>query len=102
MVDFHPVWSRDGRELIFVASATAGMMAAVKVDAAAGVTFGAPTRFPVSVTGDRLSIAPRAYDVLPDGRFVGLITEDQSRRALTEIRVILNWFDELNAKVPAK
>jgi serine/threonine-protein kinase len=102
MVDFHPVWSRTGRELIFVASATAGVMAAVDVRTAAGVTFGAPTRFPSSVTGDRLSIAPRAYDVLPDGRFVGLITEDQSRRALTEIRVIVNWFDELNAKVPAK
>ena len=102
MVDFHPVWSRDGRELIFVASATAGTMTAVGVKAAAGVTFGAPTRFPSSVTGDRLSVSLRAYDLLPDGRFIGLVTEDQSRRASTEIRVILNWFDELNSKVPAK
>ena len=31
IVDFHPVWSRDGRELIYVTSATAGQMTAVAV-----------------------------------------------------------------------
>jgi Tol biopolymer transport system component len=98
MVDFHPVWSSDGRELVYVASTTAGQMAAVRVDASSGMTFGAPSRFPTSVTGDRLSGHLRAYDLLPDGRFVGLITEEQSRRAITDLRVIVNWFEELRAK----
>ncbi|MGQ0734356.1 MAG: protein kinase domain-containing protein [Acidobacteriota bacterium] len=56
LVDFHPVWTADGRELIYVASAAAGQMAAVRVTAGGGMTFGAPARFPASVTGDRVPL----------------------------------------------
>ncbi len=104
IVDFHPVWTRDGRELIYVAAAAEGQMAAVSVNTAGGITFGTPTRFPSSATGERLSGEPRAFDIMADGRFIGLVNvaDDQTRASSSEIRVILNWFEELKQRVPVK
>lgn len=50
----------------------------------------------------RLSAAPRALDMLPDGRMIGAVTSFSGGfDGLTwEIRVVLNWLDELKAKVP--
>lgn len=48
----------------------------------------------------------RAYDILPDGRFVGLVPaeEPESTGAAAppdaQMRVVLNWFEELKARVP--
>ncbi|MEO7135788.1 MAG: protein kinase, partial [Vicinamibacterales bacterium] len=53
MVDFHPVWSGTGDELVFSAAATAGQMVAIGINTAGAVTFGTPAPFPASVTGDR-------------------------------------------------
>jgi hypothetical protein len=103
LVDFHPVWAKSGSaELVFTASATAGQMVAVRVTTAAGVTFGTPARFPASVTGDRVSSEPRAWDILPDGRFVGITSteEDAMRDSSPGMRVVLNWFEELKQRVP--
>jgi serine/threonine-protein kinase len=100
MVDFHPVWRADGRELIYVASTTAGQMAAVGVTTGSGVTFGTPALFQARVTGDRLSPQTRAFDLLPDGRFVGILTEQEERRSAIEIRVVLNWTEELKRLAP--
>ena len=101
-VDFHPVWSARGGELVFSASATAAEMVAVDMATAGGVTFGTPARFPASVTGDRVAGQPRAWDILPDGRFIGLVsgTEGGTRTRTSELRVVLNWFEELKQKVP--
>jgi serine/threonine-protein kinase len=92
IIDFQPVWRADGKELIFIAGSTAAQMAAIPVSTADGtVTFGTPTRFPAVVTGDRLSSQTRAYDILPDGRFIGIVRGSVSGRAPAELRVILNW-----------
>jgi Tol biopolymer transport system component len=102
LVDFHPVWTKSGEELVFTAAATAGQMVAVRVATAAGVTFGTPVRFPASVSGDRVASEPRAWDILPDGRFIGITstTEDAGRRSSPEMRLVLNWFEELKQRVP--
>jgi serine/threonine-protein kinase len=103
LVDFHPVWAKSGSaELVFTASATAGQMVAVPVTAATGVTFGTPVRFPASVTGDRVSSEPRAWDMLLDGRFIGITStaEGALRDFLPEMRLVLNWFEELKQRVP--
>ena len=102
-MDFHPVWAKSGsRELVFTAAANAGQMVAVPVTTAAGVTFGTPVRFPASVTGDRVASEPRAWDILPDGRFIGITstTEDAARGSSSEMRLVLNWFEELKQRVP--
>jgi serine/threonine-protein kinase len=103
LVDFHPVWAKSGgRELVFTAAATAGLMVAVRVTTAAGVTFGTPERFPASVSGDRVASEPRAWDILPDGRFIGITstTEDAVRGSSLQMRLVLNWFEELKQRVP--
>ena len=44
-------------------------------------TFGTPVRFPASVSGDRVATEPRAWDILPDGRFIGITSSNGGRRA---------------------
>jgi hypothetical protein len=48
--------------------------------------------------------ARRAYDVTPDGRILGLLRPGQTAAGdrYQEIEVVLNWFEELKQKVPAK
>jgi eukaryotic-like serine/threonine-protein kinase len=100
MVDFHPLWTADGNELVFLASTNARQMAAVRISVNGGLTFGAPGRFPASVTGERLSQEPRSFDLLPDGRLIGVVTHTDPGRAIFELRVVLNWFEELKQRVP--
>ena len=41
------------------------------------------------------------YSVAPDGqRFLMVKAPDQAQVALTQINVVLNWFEELKQKVP--
>jgi Tol biopolymer transport system component len=102
LVDFHPTWSASGQELVFTGAATAAQMVAIGITTAGGVKFGAPVQFPASVTGDRLSREPRAWDILPDGRFIGIVSgvDDAARSSASELRLVLNWFDELKQLVP--
>ena len=103
LVDFHPMWSADAKELVFLASANARQMAAMRVSVAGGVLFGTPSRFPASVTGGRLSASPRSFDLLPDGRMIGVIARsDSGRSSYSELRVVLNWFEELKQRVPVR
>ena len=103
LIDFHPVWSPDGRELMYVPGAALGQLATVRVTAHDGLTFGAPVTSPFRITANRLNTQARAYDVLPDGRFVGLIDASEPvgspANNTAEICVVLNWFEELKARV---
>ena len=51
-----------------------------------------------------LSNAPKAYDILPDGRFVSVVPEselaDSARAPRREIIVVQNWFEELRRLAP--
>ena len=102
-IDYQPVWTPDGQELIYVASITTGLMAAVTVTSQPGLTFGRPVTFPSFVTGDMLPDHGRAYDIMPDGRFVGLVaTTKPEARIASELRAVLNWTEELKRLVPTK
>jgi hypothetical protein len=97
----HPVWSRDGRELFFTPP---GQLLAVSVRTQpsfeAGRPASLPRRFLVSGTG-----MPRGYDVTPDGRFLGVIDStiaEPGSGGAPKIEVVLNWFEELKARVPVK
>ena len=66
------------------------------------VTFGNPVQVPRAFT----TAAPttsRTFDVLPDGRIVGVSAAGQASTAASgpsaPVYVVLNWFDELNARV---
>ena len=73
LIDFHPVWSRDGKELFYV-SAAARPFVALSVQTQGGVTFGPPTEVSPAVPRPRLTLNEvRGYDTLPDGKFLGLV-----------------------------
>jgi hypothetical protein len=69
----------------------------------AAVFFGEPEGCPFIATGaSRLSPPTRAFDALPDGRFVALVAgsaDDLSERAQS---FVLNWSEELKRLVPSK
>jgi len=56
--------------------------------------------------GSAVSTGPpgrRNQDMMPDGRFLGVVDGGRSIAAgLSQILVVLNWFEELKAKVPSK
>ncbi|MGE3843197.1 MAG: serine/threonine-protein kinase [Vicinamibacterales bacterium] len=83
--DVQPVWSSDGNELLFVPRVSP------------------PRLIPARVTATRTSGAPRAFDVLPGGRLVGLVPTRRigtpEENALAEVRVTMNWVDEFRARV---
>ena len=103
LIDFHPVWSPDGRELMYVPAAATGLLATVPVTSHDGLTFGAPVTSPFRINANSINTQARVYDVLPDGSFVGLIDASEPDGPLAngtfEIRVVLNWFEELKARV---
>ena len=100
-IDYQPAWTPDGQELIYVASITTGLMAAVTVTSQAGLTFGRPATFPSFVTGEMLPDHGWAYDIMPDGRFVGLVASTKPEaRVAPELRAVLNWTEELKRLAP--
>ena len=46
------------------------------------------------------------HDITPDGKFIWLVDASEQTQSGTaaapEIRVVLNWFEELKARVPTK
>jgi serine/threonine-protein kinase len=103
-----PVWSRDGRELLFVDPAHPDNgrvgFSRVTVDARRGFAVSEPERVPrpFNVTGPGIG-RPRTYDILPDGRFVGVMDEGQpGETGAPRIEVVLNWFEELKTRAPHK
>ncbi len=91
-----PMWTRGGRELVY---RKGDSVMAVSIDLQTGrsgqpkALFGGP--YPDSPGWTR----PRSYDVSRDGeRF--LMLKLPLERVRPRINVVLNWFDELRAKVP--
>jgi serine/threonine protein kinase/Tol biopolymer transport system component len=93
-----PVWNPNGREL-FYRSGTKIM--AVDVDTRSGFSSGTP-RMLFEGTYLPTPVVVPDYDVSPDGqRFLMLKPAETQTSALTQINVVLNWFEELKRRVPA-
>lgn len=65
-------------------------------------TFGTPVALPIERTVH--PIAQRNYDVTPDGKRLLVVLSaagaDSGRRPAEQINVVLNWVEELKARVP--
>ena len=48
----------------------------------------------------RLRVNPNEWDVMPDGRLLA-IQKGEGERDITDFNVVLNWIDELRARVTA-
>jgi serine/threonine protein kinase len=87
-----PVWSRDGREIYYVSR---NQMVAVPIDDRAGFSASPPHDLFDASAYPAFGLS-RHFDVAKDGRFLMLKQIDSSE---PEVRFVLNWFDEVNARV---
>jgi Tol biopolymer transport system component len=89
----NPVWSPDGRRLYY--RVLNGAIMAVDVGD------GSPPALSRPVEVVRLPVAPPTrgnFDVMPDGRL--LVVDNETIGGLTtELRIVVNWFDELRRKM---
>ncbi len=96
-----PMWSPDGKELFYIPGF--GRFEAVPVSTRPEFAFGSPTEIVRSfTTGSPNSRA--LFDVAPDGRFVAFFDAERPARIprMQDIAVVLNWFEELKARVPVR
>ena len=101
--DHHPVWSSDGKELFYIPAL--GALAAISVTTRPDFSFGNPVAVPRKFsTGNSAPESMRNYDLTPDGKILGLVDASEQTQSgnsnAPEFRVVLNWFEELKAKVP--
>ena len=94
-----PAWSPDGRRIYYRQS---GVLMAV--DVSPGDEFQAGRPVPLIDPWNRGSQTVRQYDVFPDGSFITRGEDDDGRTFVerfgaTELHVVLNWFEELKARV---
>jgi Tol biopolymer transport system component len=98
----HPVWSPDGKELFYVPRPSG--FESVSVRTQPTFAFGNPHTLSVPFElGPPL--VPRAFDITPGGAFLGLIigTGGQMGTGLSpQVQVVLNWFTELQQRVPTR
>jgi dipeptidyl aminopeptidase/acylaminoacyl peptidase len=96
----HPVWSRDGRELV---SQSPSQWLVQTITTQPSFAFSAPVPVPRGGATSPGPTAQRNYDVMPDGRMLGVVPAGQTQSAGStpqQIQVVLNWFEELKARVP--
>ena len=98
-----PVWARSGRELFYLDGT--GFVTSVPVQGTSSFSAGNPTRLFEAKT---VSSFPngRHYDVARDERFLVIKNAPASNPASNEtpasMVVVLNWSEELKARLPAK
>ena len=103
-----PVWSRDGRELFYVAAAPEGMtMMAVEYGGGPAFTASRPERLFTLPGRVDLGGVFRHWDVAPDGRRFVVLREAEGdaspadpRQGPTRLIYVANWFTELAERVP--
>jgi len=102
----NPFWAPDGRGLYFVSRPGAEDFSFVTVTTAPtfGVSEASSVPRPVGISGGGPGL-PRAYDIAPDNQhFVVAVAPVQagSGSASHQIDFVLNWFEELKARLPTK
>jgi len=101
--DFHPAWGPAGSELLY--TPTSGQLSVVSVRTRPTLTFGRAVGLPAIPMQPRLSTNVRDYDVLPDGRILSTVNQSDQRGSgagSPQIRVVLNWSEELKQRVPTR
>ena len=96
------MWSRDGKELLFVIPA-ATRYAVATASTQPAFTFGNPAPLPRTFQ-DSLNDTVRTFDVAPDGRILGIVDAGQTQpgASVAQIVVVQHWTEELKARVPVK
>jgi hypothetical protein len=96
-----PIWTANGREILYkngqrFLSATVTSLNPLRVETPKLV-------FEAKENEYRDETPIRGWDVSPDGQhFLLLHPEDVKDEPVTQIHVVLNWFTELQQRVPVK
>jgi serine/threonine-protein kinase len=107
-----PLWSADGKQLYYHGNAAGGSanlgQRLVAVDVRTQPTFAVErsVTLPIEVNVGNSTLA-RNYDIMPDGKqFVvttpASVTSDSNVSSTRQINVVLNWFTELQQRVPTR
>jgi hypothetical protein len=101
LVDYHPVWAPDGKSILYVPGANRPTVS-VPVTTQP-IDFGTPVELPRAPLPGLLSVDFRGYDMLRDGRIISLAAWPGGGAGAPpdEIRVVLNWTEELKRLVPS-
>ena len=94
-----PMWHPSGKEIFFIPAPGRLMVVGVRTEPT--LTFTSAVAIPRGF-GEANPFRPRTFDILPDGRIVGVATPGDgaaSGIAVEQLRVVVNWFEELKAKV---
>lgn len=93
----HPVWSANGKQLIYVPGPGTRLVR-VPVTTSPAFAFGAPSIIEEPFFNTSGSVE-RGFDLMPDGdRIVSLRESSTGAASEREIRVVLNWFEELKGR----
>src|SRR4029453_15381090 len=105
-LDYHPAWSRNGKELFYVANSSSPFVTVPVLRTQPEIAFGSPVPMQQVPIPNVFSGGLRGYDILPDGRFVTLVPGSDNPKATdalsSELRVVEHWFEELKRLVPTK
>ncbi len=92
---YQPVWSRDGKELFY---RNGDRMMAVAIQSDPEFRAGVPELlFEGLFLSERPTSGSQSYDVSLDGQRFLMV---QSQGSSNQLQVVLNWFEELEARVP--
>jgi serine/threonine-protein kinase len=93
----HPMWSPDGKELLFTVGVS--QLSAASISTQPTFTVGNPAPTPTPGFILELPTIETNFSMTPDGRFVAVVPAGQRE---SEIQIVLNWFEELKARVSTK
>lgn len=90
-----PVWSPDGTELYY---RNGQKWMRVKVfESNDALNLDKPQLF---FEGPFMNVQGFSYDIAPDNKRFLMLIPEQDKTPVTELKVVLNWFEELNKQVP--
>ena len=96
-----PRWSHDGSQIFFDDGQATEHLMVIDVRASSGLNFGNAT--PIQTAGMmKPSATWRPYDVTSDDKRIIMVTISANGIARPTMNVVVNWDEELNAKVPIK
>jgi serine/threonine-protein kinase len=101
LVDYHPLWAPDGKSIFYVPGSNIPIVS-VPITTHP-IAFGAPVELARAPLPGLLSVDIRGYDLFRDGRILSISPWPGGTAGVppAEIRVVLNWFEELKRLVPS-
>jgi len=93
-----PIWSRTGRELFY---RNGDAMMSVGISAGPPLEVGSPRRLFERPYESTLALWPD-YDVTPDGQRFLMVRTLEQHESPPQINVVVNWFSELQQRVPSR